>query len=46
MVDRLNRDRPNGSKLSIKKYINNAYERQDQEELLIKLIIGETIANL
>ncbi len=38
MVDRLTRDRPDGSKLSIKELLNNAYELQDQEVLLIKLI--------
>lgn len=38
MVDRLTRDRPDGSKLSIKELLNNAYELQDQEVVLIKLI--------
>ena len=38
MVDRLTRDRPDGSKLSIKELLNNAYELRDQEVLLIKLI--------
>ena len=38
VVDRLTRDRPDGSKLSIKELLNNAYELRDQEVLLIKLI--------
>jgi (p)ppGpp synthase/HD superfamily hydrolase len=38
MVDRLTRDRPDGSKLSIKELLNNAYEQRDQEVVLIKLI--------
>jgi (p)ppGpp synthase/HD superfamily hydrolase len=38
MVDRLTRDRPDRSKLSIKELLNNAYELRDQEVLLIKLI--------
>lgn len=38
MVDRLTRDRPDGSKLSIEEILNNAYENGDKEVLLIKLI--------
>ncbi len=38
MVDRLTRDRPDGSKLSIEESLNNAYKAQDTEVLLIKLI--------
>jgi guanosine-3',5'-bis(diphosphate) 3'-pyrophosphohydrolase len=38
MVDRLTRDRPDGSKLSIKEILNNAYEKNDKEVLLVKLI--------
>lgn len=37
MVDRLTRDRPDGSKLSVKQILNNAYEFKDEEVLLIKL---------
>lgn len=37
MVDRLTRDRPDGSKLSVEEIINNAYQKQDREVLLIKL---------
>ena len=38
MVDRLTRDRPDGSKLSVEEIINNAYYKKDNEVLLIKLI--------
>ncbi|MBN8523684.1 MAG: bifunctional (p)ppGpp synthetase/guanosine-3',5'-bis(diphosphate) 3'-pyrophosphohydrolase [Rickettsiales bacterium] len=38
MVDRLTRDRPDGSKLSIEEIIANAYKKQDEEVLLIKLL--------
>ena len=38
MVDRLTRDRPDGSKLSVEEILNNAYEKDDKEVLLIKVI--------
>jgi len=38
MVDRLTRDRPDGTKLSVAEIITNAYQKQDKEVLLIKLI--------
>ena len=38
MVDRLTRDRPDGTKLTIEEVINNAYKKADKEVLLIKLI--------
>ena len=38
MVDRLTRDRPDGTKLSVEKILENAYEMDDKEVLLIKLI--------
>jgi len=38
MVDRLTRDRPDGSKLSVETILNNAYEKDDKEVLLVKLI--------
>jgi len=38
MVDRLTRDRPDGSKLSVEEIINNAYKKNDKEVLLIKVI--------
>ena len=38
MVDRLTRDRPDGSKLSVADILNNAYRKNDKEVLLIKLI--------
>ena len=38
MVDRLTRDRPDGSKLSVETILNNAYEKDDKEVLLIKVI--------
>ena len=37
MVDRLTRDRPDGSKLSVEEVLNNAHQKQDKEVLLIKL---------
>ena len=37
MVDRLTRDRPDGSKLSIEEILSNAYKREDYEVLLINL---------
>ena len=37
MVDRLTRDRPDGSKLSVEEIITNAYQLKDKEVLLIKL---------
>lgn len=37
MVDRLTRDRPDGNKLSVEEILNNAYLKQDEEVLLIKL---------
>ncbi len=37
MVDRLTRDRPDGSKLSVEEVLNKAYQTQDEEILLIKL---------
>ena len=38
MVDMLTRDRPDGTKLSVEKILENAYEMGDKEVLLIKLI--------
>ena len=38
MVDRLTRDRPDGSKLSGEQILNNAYQTQDIEVVLIKLL--------
>lgn len=38
MVDMLTRDRPDRSKLSVEEVLNNAYQKQDEEVLLIKLI--------
>lgn len=38
MVDRLTRDRPDGSELSVEKIVSNAYEIGDREVLLIKII--------
>jgi (p)ppGpp synthase/HD superfamily hydrolase len=38
MVDRLTRDRPDGSKLSVKEILSNAYEKDDKEVLLIKVV--------
>ena len=37
MVDRLTRDRPDGTKLTVEQVINNAYHLKDKEVLLIKL---------
>ena len=37
IVDRLTRDRPDGTKLSIEEILNNAYRTQDEEILIIKL---------
>lgn len=37
MVDRLTRDRPDGSKLSIKEILDRAYKSEDEEVLIIKL---------
>lgn len=36
MVDRLTRDRPDGSKLTVEEILTNAYFKQDDEVLLIK----------
>lgn len=38
MVDRLTRDRPDGSKLSVEQVLNNAYQLKDEEVLMIKMI--------
>jgi (p)ppGpp synthase/HD superfamily hydrolase len=38
MVDRLTRDRSDGSKLSVEEILDNAYKKQDREVLLIKVI--------
>ena len=38
MVDMLTRDRPDGGKISVEEVLNNAYQKQDEEVLLIKLI--------
>jgi (p)ppGpp synthase/HD superfamily hydrolase len=38
MVNRMTRDRPDGSKLSVAEILNNAYRKNDNEVLLIKLI--------
>jgi (p)ppGpp synthase/HD superfamily hydrolase len=38
MVDRLTRVRPGGSKISVEEILNNAYEKDDKEVLLIKVI--------
>ena len=37
MVDRLTRDRPDGTKLSVEDILNNSYQEKDREVLLIKL---------
>ena len=37
MVDRLTRDRPDGTKLSVEQVLNNAYQLKDKEVLIIKL---------
>ena len=38
MVDRLTRDRPDGSKLSVEQILSNAYNKKDTEVLLIKIM--------
>lgn len=38
MVNRLTRDRPDGSKLSVEQVLNNAYQLKDEEVLMIKMI--------
>jgi len=38
MVDRLTRDRPDGSKLSVEEMLSNAYKYKDKEVLLIKVV--------
>jgi (p)ppGpp synthase/HD superfamily hydrolase len=38
MVDRLTRDRPDGSKLSVEEILSNAYEKDDKEALLVKAV--------
>jgi (p)ppGpp synthase/HD superfamily hydrolase len=38
MVDRLTRDRPDGSKLSVEKILHHAYAKHDKEVILIKVI--------
>ncbi|MFK7974394.1 MAG: HD domain-containing protein [Rickettsiaceae bacterium] len=38
MVDRLTRDRPNGTKWSVEQILDNAYAIQDNEVLLIKVV--------
>ena len=38
IVDRLTRDRPDGTKLSVEEILSNAYNKKDKEVLLIKLI--------
>jgi (p)ppGpp synthase/HD superfamily hydrolase len=38
MVDMLTRVRPDGSKLSVETILNNAYEKDDKEVLLIKVV--------
>lgn len=38
MVDMLTRDRPDGTKLSVETILNNAYEKNDNEVLLIKVL--------
>jgi (p)ppGpp synthase/HD superfamily hydrolase len=37
MVDRLTRDRPDGTKLTVGQVLNNAYQLKDKEVLIIKL---------
>ena len=50
MVDRLTRDRPDGTKLSVEEILSNAYHKQDKEVLLVKVMDRlhniETINNL
>jgi (p)ppGpp synthase/HD superfamily hydrolase len=38
MVDKLTRDRPDGTKLSVEEILINAYKNNDKEILLIKVI--------
>ena len=38
MVDRLTRDRPDGTKWSVEQILDNAYSRADEEVILVKLI--------
>ncbi|MFK7974419.1 MAG: HD domain-containing protein [Rickettsiaceae bacterium] len=38
MVDRLTRDRPDGTKWSVEQILENAYENNDNEVLLIKVV--------
>ncbi len=38
MVDRLTRVRPDGSKLSVKEILDNAYKKEDKEVMLVKLM--------
>ena len=38
MVDRLTRDRPDGTKLSVEQILENAYKYKDKEVILIKFI--------
>ena len=38
MVDRLTRDKPDRTKLSVEQILNNAYKLEDKEVLLIKLL--------
>ncbi len=38
MVDRLTRDRPDGSKLSVEQILSNAYNEKDTEVLSIKIM--------
>jgi (p)ppGpp synthase/HD superfamily hydrolase len=38
MTDRLTRDRSDGSKLSVEEILNNAYEKNDKEVLLVKVV--------
>jgi (p)ppGpp synthase/HD superfamily hydrolase len=37
MVDRLTRDRPDGTKLSVEEMLRHAYEKNDTEVVLIKI---------
>jgi hypothetical protein len=39
MVDMLTRDRPDGTKLSTEKILNNAYQKGDKEVLLNSLSV-------
>ena len=38
MVDRLTRDRPDGSKLSVEEILSNAYDKDDKDVLLVKVV--------